>query len=357
MPIGWLLDRSGDAVRARVLLDLAPGALPAESREQAHRIALAHPPALRLALAQQRDGTWPGGLLATPGFDDAELERAGMIPAVCRLHEYGWPDDAPPFTSAKRLLFRLLAEDEDPAVLCELRQDATDAARVRAARRRVRLASGAALAVLGLEMDPRLRGVAVRTLERTSAWLKAIERVDRTTDGFPGPGGVIAEDAMPPSIHLLVMLAFMPRFRAEQAEALGRILSFLVLPPPPIAPRQRVGTQVVPQPFVALGNPLPATLETNSKQLLQALAWLEVLARLGALRRPGGPWNALLDRLLDMRDPDGRWPHRVSLPPSDALVWPIFPLGDPGSVAARTSDVTFRLALVARLAGRPLVLR
>jgi hypothetical protein len=354
--VGWLLDRSGDAVRARVLLDLAPAPLPEPVREEARRIALAHPPALRLALGQQRDGSWPGGLLATPGFDEPEVERAGMIPAVVRLIEYGWPADAPSFLNARRLLYRLLAEDEDPTVLCELRLDATDASRIRASRRRVRYAAGAALAIMGHETDPRVRGVAVRALERTLAWLRSLERLERAPDGTLA-FGILSEEAAPPSVHLLVMLAFMPRFRAEQTDALNRILAFVAGPAPVTGARQRVGTQVVAQPYLALGNPLPTTLETNAKQLLPAIAWLEVLARLGALRRPGGPWNALLDRLLDMRDAEGRWPHRVSLPTSDAFVWPIFPLGDPASVAARTSDVTFRLALVARLAGRPLMLR
>jgi hypothetical protein len=355
VPVGWLLDKGSDALRARVLLDLAPGAIP-DSAEAARRVALAHAPALRLAVAQDRDGCWPGGLLAVPAADDPALEKAGTIPAVRRLLEYGWPADAPPFQTARRPLFRLLAEDADPSVLMELRDEATDEPRARAARRRVREAAGAAVAQMGSESDPRLRGLAVRTLERVAAWMRTVDKAERTAEGVPVLPSVLPEEAAPPSSHLLLMLGHMPRFRSEQTEVLNRLLVLLATPAPSGVPKQRVGTQAVPQPHLVLGDPVPQGLEPTGKALIPGLAWLEVLARLGAFRR-SDRWRPVLDRLLDARDPDGRWTGRVSVPAPDAFVWPVAALGDPASAAARAADVTFRLALIARLAGHPLVLR
>ena len=356
VPVGWLLDKGSDALRARVLLDLEPGALTPEAAEAARKVALAQPAALRLAVAQGSDGLWPGGLLAVPPADDAAVDRAGAIPAIRRLLEYGWPTDAPPFQAARRPLFRLLAEDGDPSVLMELRDDATDEARARLLRRLVREGAGAALAQMGLETDPRLRGLAVRTLERVMAWLKLVEKGERTPEGAPVLPAVLPEDAAPPSAHVLVMLAHMPRFRNEQTETIGRLIAFLTQPPPTTVPKLRVGAQAVPQPQLVLGDPVPPGLEPTGKALVPGLAWLEVLARLGAFRR-SDRWRPVLDRLLDARDPDGRWTQRVSVPAPDPFVWPVAALGDPTSGAQRAADVTFRLALIARLAGYPLVLR
>lgn len=356
VPVSWLLDKGSDALRARVLLDLVPGALPAAAAEAARRAALAHAPALRLSVAQQRDGLWPGGLLAVPPSDDPAVERAGTIPAVRRLLEYGWPGDAPPIQCARRPLFRLLAEDTDAAVLLEMRDEATDESRTRAARRRVREAAGAALAQAGLEADPRVRGVAMRTLERTVAWLRSLEKAERTAEGAPVLPAILPEDAAPPSAHGLLLLAHMPRFRSEQTDAMHRLIGFLSGPPPATPTKVKVGAQTVPAPHLVLGDPIAPGLEPTAKGIVAGVAWLEVLARIGVFRRTDR-WRALLDRLLDARDPEGRWTQKVAVPPADPFLWPIAALGDPASAPARQLDLTFRIALVARLAGHPLVLR
>lgn len=363
VPFAWLLEQGSVAVQVRTLLDLAPAAGLASAVDAGDlRLAvLGHAPALRLALAGDRDGHWPGGLLAVPSVDEPALERAATIPAVRRLLEYGWPCDAPPLVGCRRVLFRLLAEDADAGVLAELRDEAPDEARVRIARRRLRDAAGATLAQLGCEMDPRLRGLAGRTLDRTMAWLRsgAPERIQ----GSPAEGDeaasagrndVLPEDATPPSAHLLAMLAWMPRFRSERFGDLTKLLAFVAGVAPTRTPRQRAGPTIVSRPDLVLGDPLPDTIEARRAGLLPALAWLELLARLGALRR-NERWSALLDTLLAERDAEGRWPHRVQLPAADPFLWPLAPLGDPTDGRARQVDVTFRLALVARLAGRTLV--
>ena len=94
VPLSWLLDHASYAVRARALLEF--GGLGAAGVAAAQRVALGHRPAVRLALAQGRDGTWPGGMLALPKSDDPAFTGVGTVPAVRRLVEYGWPADAPP---------------------------------------------------------------------------------------------------------------------------------------------------------------------------------------------------------------------------------------------------------------------
>ncbi|MDF1503932.1 hypothetical protein [Roseisolibacter sp. H3M3-2] len=343
VPLGWLLDHASYAVRARALLEFA--GFGESGIADAHRIALGHRPAVRLALAQRRDGTWPGGMLALPRTEDPAFAGVGTVPAVRRLVEYGWPVDAPPLWHARRPLFRLLAQDDDPRFLYELAGDGADAAAAAHGRHRLREAAASALAHLGLETDPRLRGAAIRILDRVAAWVR----------GDHATASPLPETAAPPSIDMLVMLAHMPIFRTERTEDLGRLATFLTQPAPAGAVKQRVGKTAVPNPRLVLGDPLADVTEPDGKSLPRVLAWLEILARLGLLRRHE-PWRALLDHLLDLRDADGRWTRPLGTPPADPLTWPIAPLGPPDEKASWQADVTFRLALVARLAGRPPVL-
>jgi hypothetical protein len=86
-----------------------------------------------------------------------------------------------------------------------------------------------------------------------------------------------------------------------------------------------------------------------------ALAWLEIVTRLGFLRRHEG-WQRLFDRLLDDRDRKGIWhPPRSVVMPTEvpAWAWAVMPLDDNGDLEMATSlDVTFRLGLLSRLSGR-----
>jgi hypothetical protein len=316
----------------------------------AANVALAQPVALRLAVRQRPDGTWSGGMLALPGADEAGI---GTILAVRRLAECGWGADTPPLWSARRILFRLLAEDVDPAYLYELRDGAgEDEGRVRHGRLQIREGAAAALAQLGYEGDPRLRGAATRVLDRIVAFVKS---PDARSEDRPA---ILPAEATPPSAHALTMLAFMPLFRSEHSGELERIVNFLVQAPPSTPPRQRVGDRAADQPQLVLGDPL-ADAEPAGRELPRTLVWLEILARLGALRRPG-PWTALLDALLDARDADGvlRAPRGVEGARAlrDPLVWPTFPLAPGAGTEALSAELTFRVALIARLAGRTLTL-
>jgi hypothetical protein len=346
VPASWLLEHGSWPVRVRTLVDLAPNVGDAAAVQRA---AYLHAPALRLAVQQSRDGTWGGRLLSVAKSDDPTFAGVGAIPAVRRLLEYGWEPDAPTFHCARRLLFRLLAEDVDPAFLFELREETgDDELLVRRGRAQLREGAAAALAHLGAEADPRLRGAAVRALERVMTFVRGAATAE--------PTSVLPPSATPPTEHFLVMLAFMPRFRSEHQDEVSRLLAFLSAPPPSGAPRQLFGKREVPQPHLVLGDPIANVSVTAS--LPSTLAWLELLARLGFIRR-NPEWNGLLDRLLEERDANGVWRGRTTTlaPPQRGWDWPTFPLGDPdASRESMVADVTFRLALIARLAGRPLEL-
>jgi hypothetical protein len=58
-------------------------------------------------------------MLTLPSARGENFEGIGTISAVRRLLEYGWDKDTPPLTHARRVLFRLLAEDQDPEYLFE----------------------------------------------------------------------------------------------------------------------------------------------------------------------------------------------------------------------------------------------
>ena len=148
------------------------------------------------------------------------------------------------------------------------------------------------------------------------------------------------------------MLAFMPHFRSEHQYEIDRIHAFLSDPPPHGPVRQKCGERVVEQPHLLLGDPL-AERDVLKKNLPTTLAWLEVLERIGFLRR-SEQWGRLLDQLLEMRDGNGIWKRAISGAAAvrDPFVWPTFPLGDPAEPSSWNADVTFRLGLIARLAGR-----
>jgi hypothetical protein len=150
----------------------------------------------------------------------------------------------------------------------------------------------------------------------------------------------------------MAMLAFMPHFRSEHQYELDRLYAFLSDPPPVGLVRQQCGERVIEQPQLLLGDPL-AERDVLKKNLPTTIAWLEVLARVGYLRRSES-WGRLLDQLLEMRDANGIWKRAIpgAAAVRDPFVWPTFPLGDPAEAAGWNADVTFRLGLIARLAGR-----
>jgi len=106
-----------------------------------------------------------------------------------------------------------------------------------------------------------------------------------------------------------------------------------------------------------LGDMLPNRNAADADVVL-AIAWLELMARLGYLRRNDN-WCKLYERFLDDRDPHGVWhPHKgmSAARTSNPFLWPTYPLEENLSGDERWTEITFRLGLIARLLGRPIEL-
>ena len=116
-PIGWLLDHGSAPIQYRSAVDVARLASGPETALS--NLPYSFVPALRLAVAQAADGVWNNAMLTVPPQRGDEFEQVGTVHAVRRLVEYGWSKDSPPVYQARRVLFRLLADDNDPALLFE----------------------------------------------------------------------------------------------------------------------------------------------------------------------------------------------------------------------------------------------
>ena len=354
VPVTWLLDHGAPAVQLRVLHEVAGLPVPEPGRA---RLPYASRAGWQLLGMQDRDGTWAAGMLSVPS--GSQLVGVATIPAFRRLLELGWDIEAPGMLATRRVLFRLLAEDNDPTLLAELRPDGDDEDLVRRGRLLLREAAACALAQAGFESDPRLRGAARRLIDRVDAFLRsplAAKPWMRIGNQHVLPAEVAA-----PSFHLLVMLAHMPQFRSEHAVFMDRLFEWISQPWPRQAPVQQVGEHLVEQPHLVLGDFL-STRSALDGDMPSAVGWLETMARLGFLGRHDG-WMKLLDRTLDDRGRRGIWtpPRSMSMPDQvPPWAWPVLPLHDhaaePGAPEAEalSADVTFRLALIAKLAGRPL---
>lgn len=305
-----------------------------------------------LALLQASDGTWNRSMLTVPAPRSDHFEGVGTISAVRRLLEYGWDKDTPPLVLARRVLFRLLAEDEDAEWLFEFgAKGPADEDLARRGRAILREAAAAALAQAGYEGDPRLRGAAKRIIERVASYLRS--PLAQKPFVRVGNQHVLAGEAAPPSIFALIMLAYMPLFRTEHHDAMDRLYQHLSQPLPRQEAVQLCGKKVMPQPHLVLGDLLP-NRNVADADVPFAMMWLELVARLGYLRRNEN-WSKLFDRFLDDRDHDGVWhPHKgTSVARStNPVVWPVYSLEENLSGDERWTDVTFRLGLIARVIGR-----
>lgn len=353
-PIDWLMEHAATPIQYRALTEVAK--LPASVTDRLSFLPLTHRPALVLAAVQSPDGTWNRSMLTVPTSRGEHFEGVGTITAVRRLLEYGWNKDTPPLIRARRTLFRLLAEDDSPDFLYELGgRDAGDEDMARRGRAILREAAAATLAQAGYEDDPRIRGAAKRIIERVAAFLRS--PLAQKPFVRVGNQHVLAPEAAPPSIHALTMLAYMPLFRTEHHEEMHLIGQYLAQPLPRQEAVQLCGKKVVAQPHLMLGDPLPNRNAADA-DVAWALLWLELMGRLGFLRRNDN-WCKLLDRFLDDRDDSGVWhPHKGTSVQrsSNPFTWPYYPLESALSGEERWTDVTFRLGLIARLAGRPIEL-
>jgi hypothetical protein len=352
-PLSWLMEHASAPIKYRAMTEVARLSDP--SPRAIDWLPLSHRPALKLAVAQTRDGMWSHSILSVPSKHSSDFANVGTIPAVRRLAEYGWSAESPPLILARRLLFRLLAEDNDPAFTFELGTKTRDDDLVRRARGVFREAAAATLAQAGYENDPRLRGAARRILERVVNYLnsplgeKPWMRVGNTH--------VLAPESAPPSIYTLTMLAHMPIFRHEHFSEVERIYDWITQPLPRQEALQLFGKKMVPQPHLIMGDVLPHRNAVEA-DVPFALMWLETMARLNFLRRNEG-WMKLYERFVDDRDRTGVWhPHKGTDRPltTHPWAWSTFPLDDGAGQESKWADVTFRVGLIGRLLGREIEL-
>jgi hypothetical protein len=134
---------------------------------------------------------------------------------------------------------------------------------------------------------------------------------------------------------------------------MDRLYQYLTQPLPRQDAVQLCGSRIIAQPHLVLGDLLP-NRNAADEDVAMAVTWLELMARLGFLRKNDN-WCKLYERFLDDRDAEGVWhPHKgmAAVKSSNPFLWPMYPLEDHMSGDERWTDVTFRLGLIGRLSGR-----
>ena len=368
LPLSWLSEAASTPIQYRAMAEVVPAGAQDPARLEALRAAvLEYKPALAIARKQKDTGLWGGNLLA-PGSNKAYgWKETGTVYRYRHLLELGWPADHRALRLADRFLFQLFSRlephDPDPglaararALLAEFERPAkSDPGLARWARQLGREAAGAALARGAHAEDPRLRGVAHRIASDVSQYLRS-ELAQKPFKKLHGKT-VLDPTATPPTVFAIEMLAFMPALQRERAGVIERLRQYLSTP---AAKRQYsvvAGKKLLKPLFPILGDPLGADARGRVTDIPFALYWLELLARLGLLRHLPSATKVFLHFLAEC-DEQGIWsPKNLrALPPAKSpLTAHYFPLEGPGrSPAQRQTDVTFRLALVARLAGIPI---
>lgn len=308
---------------------------------------------VQIARKQKSNGTWGDNILGADPVRWKLLDDVGTVSRYRRLIELGVPTTERPFKLADRLFYRLLSKDEAPELMFELRKAGKSSPELAAwGRGAMREAAAAALAQGGQLEDPRVRGAAHRIASDVSQFLRSevadkplIRRGSRT---------VLHPAAYPPTLFSVAMVALMPNLQRERAGFVERLTAFLARPPAKRDYVIVVGKKVVKPMFQLLGDPIQTDSAGHAKDLPLALHWMEILARLGALQTSETA-QRVLARLLKDCDNQGVWAPKSlrSLPKSPSKLADFaFPLESDGKTPERRqADVTFRLALIAKLAG------
>ena len=357
----WLLEHGSESIRLRTKRELAlPGSVPPPEGLQAEEEAVVHS---KLAQAvekkQKENGVWGGNLLALAPSAKEGIKEIGTIPHYRRLLQLGFPRTARPFKLADRLLFRLLSRDEDPFLQFEfskLSKDSPEAAEW--AREHTREAAATALAEAGYIEDPRLRGAAHKVASAVSAFLRS--PLAEKPFVRSGAKTILSPEAHPPTWYSLAMIAAMPNLQRERAGFTERLGQYLGMQTSRKAFVWQVGKRVLKPDLLLLGDPIEADPKGNPKDIPLALHFVELLARISALHT-NPVATRVLARLMSDCDDQGVWrPKLLKVPPrtTHKVTWHMYPLQAESKAAdSHLVDVTFRLALIARLLGWPLEYR
>lgn len=314
---------------------------------------LSYKPVVQIIKKQKPNGTWGDNIL---GIDPAKwkiLDGVGTVSQYRRLLELGVPATDRAVRLADRQFYRLLSRDEAPELGFEFKKAAKASPELAAwARAAMREAAAAALAQAGQVEDPRVRGAAHRIASDISQFLRS-ELAERPLVRR-GSRTVLHPEAYPPTIFSVGMLALMPSLQRERAGFVERLAAFLTKPAGKREYVVMAGKKAVRPVFQLLGDPIQTDSAGHAKDLPLALHWMEVLARFGVLHTSETA-QRVLSRLLKECDETGVWaPKNLrALPRSPSrLANFAFPLEADGKTPERRqADVTFRLALIAKLAG------
>jgi hypothetical protein len=313
----------------------------------------AYPPARQTAKKQKDTGVWGGNLLGVTPNKTSGIKDVGTIHQYRRLVELGWPPESRPLKLGGRLLFRLLSRDSDPKLLFEFQKyGAAEVGTEPWIREIVREAAATALAHSGSGDDPRVRGAAHRIANSVSQFLRS-ELVEQPLVKV-SRAWVLHPKAYPPTIFSVALLAMLPAVQRERAGLVERLGAYLAQPPSKKSFGVVCGKKVLKPGFVLLGDPLKVSASGQPADLPFALYWMEILARLGVLQTSVSAAKVWA-RLSKESDEQGVWsPKNLRALPKRISPWSYhaFPLqADAKSVESRQADVTFRMALIARLAG------
>ena len=351
IPFTWLMLHGCPAIRYRTLTELFPGSYPGEA--EAIRAGIeTYAPGRQIVRKQKETGVWGGNLLGVSPNKATGIKDVGTIHQYLRLVELGWGAESRPLKLASRLLFRLLSRDPDPKLLFEFAKYAYAEPGVEPwVRELIREAAAAALAQSGFGEDPRVRGAAHSAATQVSAFLRS----ELAAQPLVKVGGawVLHPQSRPPTIFTLALLAYLPAVQRERAGLIERLGAYLGQPVAKKEVGVQCGKKVLKQAPILLGDPLKVSASGQTDDLPLALYWMELLARIGALR-----FSATAAKIWTRLAKDcesGVWhPKNLRTLPRRISPWAYhaFPLeGDSKAVESRQADVTFRMALIARLSG------
>jgi hypothetical protein len=313
----------------------------------------AYPAARQITKKQKDTGAWGANLLGVTPNKAAGIKDVGTIHQYRRLVELGWPQESRPLKLGSRLLFRLLSRDSDPKLLFEFQKYGASEPGVEPwVREIVREAAALSLAHAGYGDDPRVRGAAHRIANSVSQFLRSelveqpLIRVSRAWALHP--------KAYPPTIFSVALLAMLPAVQRERAGLVERLGAYLAQPATKRGFGVVCGKKILRPTFVLLGDPLKVSASGQAEDLPLALYWMEILARLGVIQHSVSAAR-VWTRLARDCDEQGVWsPKNLRAHPKRIAPWSYhaFPLqSDAKTVESRQADVTFRMALIARLAG------
>jgi hypothetical protein len=333
---------------------LAPEGYAAPEVVEAAQAAITSSKAATAVVKKQKDtGIWGGNLLGLAPSATQGIKDVGTIPQYRRLLQLAWPRDGRPFKLADRVLFRLLTRDENPALLFEYQKlVVAEPAAGDWVRTLIREAASCALAEAGYAEDPRLRGAGHRIANAISQFLRSPLAEKPFTRS--GQSVTLHPEAHPPSWYSVAMLGSMPNLQRERAGFTERLGHYLAQPAPKKAFVVQLGRKVVKPTHFLLGDPIEADPKGVPKDLPLALHYVELLARIGALHTAPVA-TRVLARVLKDCDESGVWSPkglRTAPKPLSKLTYHVYPLHSETKTAEdREVDVTFRLALIAKLLG------